>query len=269
MSEVKKETKTKKASKPKETKVKKEVKLKEEKKETKSVKKVTEKKTRVKKENLEIKEKALLNDNDQVKCKALCKVVKILSKIGKIFLMILVPFIFLAMIFIPILFKNFEVEANIVKFDDLTVIVSDDEITFKMANDIHSVKVNPADAERIITVLTDNSKSSIITYIELSLLLVAIVMILNIYLLNYIEKLFANFTAKETPFIKENAIYILRIAIVLSVIKFITICLSTAELNNFNFQSLSILSILIIYAIYFIFKYAVKMQEQNNYKIYD
>lgn len=253
MSEVKKETKTKKTTK-----------VKEEKKETKVTKKETEKKTKGKKED-----KVLLNDKDQVWYKSLCKIVKILTKIGKVLLMIFVPFIFLTMIIVPIAFNKFQIEANIIKFDDLNIIVNDDTITFKIGDDTHIIEADAQALDKITTFLTDNSKNSIITYIELYLLLVAIVMILNIYLLGYIEKLFANFVSKHTPFIEENLKYLFRIAIVASVIKFIDLCLNTVDLKSIEFSSLSIYSLLIIYSIYFIFKYAVKLQSENKTKICD
>lgn len=255
MSEVKKETKAKKTTK----KV-----VKEEKKDTKVVKK-----TRTKKESKLVKEKALLDDKDQIKYTAFCKIVKILAKIGKICLMIIVPFIFLTMIITPIVFKNFQIEANIIRFDDLNIIVNDDKVTLKLGNDAKVLIADAVSLDKITSFLTNNSKSSVITYIELSLLLVAIIIILNIYLLSYIEKLFNNFINKHTPFMNENTNYLFRIIILISAIKFIDICLNTFEISTIKTNSFSIFTILILCAVYVIFKYAVKLQEKNNSKICD
>ena len=237
--------------------------IKEEKKETKAI----TKEVKVKKE--EIKEKALLTEKEQINCKGLCKTIKILAKIGKIALMIFVPFIFLTMIIIPFVFKNFEISANIIKLDDISMIVNNDKVSIKIGDSVHVLKCNADVLNNITSFLTENSKSSIVTFIELSLLLFAVVLILDLYILMYLEKLFDNFITKKTPFIKENTNYIFKIALFICAVKFISICLSVANIGIFSFDSFSIIEILIIFAIYFIFKYAVLLQSKSDSKIYD
>ena len=261
MSEVKKENKTKKTTTKKETKKEKII---EEKKIT--TKKASEKKV-VKKENK--KEKILLNDKDQVCYRSLTKVVKILAKIARICLMIFVPFIFLTMILIPIVFNKFEISANIIKFDDVNLIVNEDKLTVKFGDSVHVLKCDAKKLDDITTFLTDNSKSSIITFLELSLLLFAIILILNIYLFSYIEKLFDNFTKKDTPFIEENSKYIFKVIILMGAIKFISVCLSFADISFVKFETFNIIEILIVVVVYFIFKYAVCMQNKIDTKISD
>ena len=268
MSEIKKKTATKK--KP----------VKEEKKVTKKVsaKKVEPKKAETKKEKKVViknevkttkKEKGILNNKEKKYFKVLSKIVQIIAKVGKVCLMIFVPFIFLVMLLVPILFKNFEVSGNIVRFGDVSVIVRDDDVSLKLGNDIHVLECNTEELDRIILFLNDNTKGSIITFVELSLLLFAVVIIINIYLLSYLEKLFNNFVIGDTPFTKENTNYILKVGILIVVIKFIDICLSIAGLFPYINSSYSIIEILIIFVIYLVFKYATGIQKKVETNIYD
>jgi len=260
MSEVKKQTKTKKATK-KVNEEKKIVKKAETKKEKKVVKDETIKKEDTNKSPMSVK--------SQIYYRSLSKVIYYLAKIGRIALMIFVPFVFLAMILIPFLFKKFEVDANIIRFDGVTVIINSDKVSIKINDETNVFNADPASLDRITTFLNENSKTSVITYIELSLLLFAIVIIIDIYLLCNVEKIFNNFIRQKTPFTKENSTFIFKIAILMCALKFINLCLSTANLSPFSFNSFSIIEILIVFVIYIIFSYGVKLQSKTDDKLYE
>ena len=74
---------------------------------------------------------------------------------------------------------------------------------------------------------------------------------------------------KKTPFIKENANYIYKIALFMCALKFISICLSFANVPAIRSSSFSIFIILIMFVVYFVFMYAVKLQDKTNDKICD
>ncbi len=254
MSEVKKTSKTKKSTTKSETK------------EKKVVKKETTTKKRAVKETKE-KEEIVLTKKEQSSYLTLSKIVKVLAKIGKIFLMIFVPFIFLVMILIPIIFKNYEINANIIKFGDVKIIVNEDKLTINVGNETHVLKCDATKLDKMTTFLTENKKGTIITYLEFLLLLFAIILIINIYILYYIEKIFENFCSKKTPFIEENITFIFRIALFLSALKFIDICVNIVGLNSIKVSSYSLLVTIITFVIYFIYKYAVKLQTKVDSKI--
>ena len=257
MSEVKKETKAKKTTKKvkTESKVVKKAEVKEE-------KKITKKET-------ENNKKSPMNVKSQIYYRALSKVIYYLAKIGRITLMIFVPFVFLVMIIIPFIFKKFEVDANIVRFDGVTVIINSEKVSIKINDKTTVFNADPSSLDRITTFLNENTKGSIIAYIELSLLLFAIVIIIDIYLLCNVEKMFKNFIKQKTPFTKENSKYIIKIAILMCSLKFINICLSTVNLNTFSFNSFSIIELLIVFVIYIIFNYGVKLQSKSEDKLYE
>lgn len=251
MSEVKKEKTSKKTTK----------KVAETKKETKV--KSTKKKTTVS------KDKALLTKKDQSTYKGLSKAVRILAKIGRVCLMIFVPFIVLSMILIPIIFNKFEMSANVIKFGDASVVIRDTGLSFKIGDKIHVLDCNTEEVDRIITYFSNHSKGAIIFSLELSLLILAAITILEIYLLSYLEKLFGNFEKENTPFTKENTDYILVIAKFLIAIEICSICMSCFGLFNGGISSIGIFEILIVFIGYYVFKYATGMQKEINTKIYE
>ncbi len=162
MSEVKKEKSSK-------TKTKKETK-------TKTAKK---KETVVKVEKTK-KESGVLTKKDQKRYTVLSKIIRIFAKIGKICLMIFVPFVALAMILIPIVFNKFEISANVIKFGDASVIVRDTGLSFKIGDKIHVLDCNTSDVDRIMTFLSNHSKNVIILSLELSLLILGVVTVFEI-----------------------------------------------------------------------------------------
>jgi hypothetical protein len=250
MSEVKKEKSSK-------TKTKKETK-------TKTAKK---KETVVKVEKTK-KESGVLTKKDQKRYTVLSKIIRIFAKIGKICLMIFVPFVALAMILIPIVFNKFEISANVIKFGDASVIVRDTGLSFKIGDKIHVLDCNTSDVDRIMTFLSNHSKNVIILSLELSLLILGVVTVFEIYLLGNIEKLFGNFE-KGTLFTKENTDSILMIAKYLVAIKICSICIAIVGLFGDGIGTFGIFEILITFVAYYIFKYATAMQKKSDLKICD
>ena len=256
MKEVKKESKTKST-------VSKKTKVSEEKKEVKV------KSTR--KKNTEVKaDKALLSKKDQHNYKVLCKVVNIAAKIFRVCLMIFIPFVILSMVFVPFIFKKVEVSANILKINDnISFIIRDNGISAKIGDKVHVINCNTLEFDRVMTFLTNNSKSSIIAHFEVLFLILAIIVILAIYMLSYIERLFDNFTNDVTPFTKENLDYVLKIAVYLLSVKIACLCFAFVGLFTKCFVSINIITILVMFVVYYIFKYATILQESNKTKIYD
>lgn len=253
MKEIKKETKTKST-------VTKKTKLSEEKKEVKV--KSTRKKT--------TEEKALLSKKEQTNYNSLCRIIYILAKVVRICLMIFIPFIILSMVFIPFIFKKVEVSANIVKFsDNVSIIVREDGISAKIGNNVHVLNCNTLEMDQLMTFLAGNSKSTVILRFEVSFLLLATIVILAIYLLNYIELLFDSFAKEKVPFTEENTDYVFKIAVYLLAVKVACLCLSLVGVFGKCFVKINIITILVMFAVYYIFKYATSMQKISTTKMCD
>lgn len=252
MSEVKKENKKSKTVKKKATK-------------EEIVKEVKVKSTRGRAKKKEV----LLTKDEQKKYHTLSKIVKILAKIGRICLMVFVPFVILSMFLIPLLFKNFDISANIIKFGDTSIIIRDDGLSFKIGNNIQIIDCDSDIINRITDFLSNNSKEFIVASVELSLLFFAILLILDIYLLTYVEKLFNNFENSKSPFTTENTNYILLISKLFIAVKVSSICMSMIGLFKNTVISISLIEILAAFVAYYIFKYAANVQEKIETSIYD
>ena len=251
-------------------------------KETKRDVKVTKKET-VKKEAKETKkvsatkkkDEALLNKDDQKRFKTLSRVVKIISKIVRIVLMISVPFILMLAIIIPIMFSKIEVSGNIVKFNDARFVLKDDYITLNVGEKTHLIADGIKNMDQVVSFLNDNKLSTLIASFEVALIGAVVAIIINIYIFKDIEKLFDNFYLQKTPLTDENTEYIHNIGkkmiyLLLSELIFGIITTILAK-NTFNthIATYSIIEILIIYVIYYIFKYASNLQKQKESTIYD
>ena len=229
---------------------------------------VKEKKT-VKPKKTNEKNKGILNEKEKKYYKVLSKIIRVVFKIGRICLMICVPFIFLAMVLIPFAFKNFEINGNIVKFGDVGIVIRDNDISVKLGTSVNVLECNTQQIDKLVTFLNENSKIIIILNIELLLLSFGAIIVLTIYLFSYLEKLFDNFAYKESPFTMENTNYIFKIAIFLSIIKVVDLLLLAFEPVSQYSHSYGIIEILIVFVTYFIFKYATGVQNKVNTKIYD
>ena len=267
MSEKKKETEKKEPPK------KKSVKVKETKTEEVTVKKAVKKEKKVtpKEETNEV----LLNVDEQKKVHTLSRIIAIFMRVGKILMMIIVPFIFITMIAIPVIFNKLEVSGNIVSFDSVRLVVNDKHLSIKLPDGTYVSNEEIEGLDEIVDFLSDNSKGKIVAYIETALVFVGAILIIEIYLLSYIENLFNNFYYKNTPFIEENANYMRKIGrfmiirIAISIVMVIVLRLIINSELSVNFDSYGILEILIIYCMYYIFTYAYRLQEKNNTLIYD
>ena len=130
--------------------------------------------------------------------------------------------------------------------------------------------------EDVITVLNNNSKIEVIAFVEISLAFLIINFILIIMILKYVEKLFSNIKNNNTPFTMDNVNYIKRISyllIVLIIINPISSMLINMLLNNkgiiINLELISILEILIIFSMSYIFEYGYEMQKDSNARMYN
>ena len=260
MSEVKKEKKSRKVatSKTKE-------KVKETK--TKAVKKTdTVIKTRAKANK---EENAILNSKDQKTYTTLCKIAKVLTKIVRICLMIAVPFIFLLLLVIPIIFKKVEINSNIIRIGDASVILRSDSINFKYGDDIKTIYYDSDDLNSITNYIMNNSTGKIAFTLEMILLMAGVIVILDIYILSYIENLLSNFIKDKIPFTDENTALVLKTCKVLLAAKIVVLILTIIDLPCSKIASFSITEILIAFIIYYIFKYATNMQKIANTKMCD
>ena len=153
--------------------------------------------------------------------------------------------------------------------------MSGDSITANIGDKTYLLADNIKNMNKVINFLNNNSVLKLMIGLELTLVFSIIVIIINIYLLGYIEKLFDNFYRNKTPFTNENTNYIRKIgrvmiiSLVASVIFEIVLSIIIKDGYEVHFKSYSIIGILIVYIMYYIFTYATKLQDKSDCNIYD
>ena len=215
------------------------------------------------------------NEKKQKQMKSLSNVIEMIGKIGSIVLMVAIPFILLVMISVPYVVTNVDISENEIAFQTYKIKIID-----KNKIEIHDVIVSEFDGDisenEVIKMFLNNSNFKIISYIEVGLIFLLVDIIIMIIILKYVEKLFNNIKNNSTPFILENIAFIKKISYLMIAL----IIIFPVGGNIFNsilgvgteesmISLISILEILIIFSMSYIFEYGYEIQKDSNAKIYD
>lgn len=232
---------------------------------------VTEEKTS---KVVKAKEEVLLEKKSQKELRVISKVAYILAKIGRVCLMIAIPFIFLSMIIVPFVLNKVNVDGNIIRIDDASFILNEDNVIAKIGNNTYISEENLNVYGDIFNFLNKNELTRLLWFIELALGFVAISVIIAIYQLINVEKLFKSFHKEKVPFTKENCNHVRNIcnllvaSAILSIVAEIVLSLIMPSFN-INIASFSIMQLLVMFIIYYLFRYATEMQKKSNTVMYD
>ena len=214
------------------------------------------------------------NEKKQKEVKTLSNVISLIGKIGAIVLKVAIPFIILAMILVPYVINNVEIKDNEIGFKtDNIKIIDENKI------EIHNIIVGEFDIEDedydVIEIFNNNSNAKIIGYIETGLLFLLIDILIMIIILSCVENLFNNIKNNNTPFTFDNVAFIKKISYLMIVLIIITpisgvIFNSLLGLSDGNspFELMSILEILIIFSMSYIFEYGYEMQKESKARMY-
>lgn len=215
------------------------------------------------------------NEKKQKEVKTLSNVISMIGKIGAIVLKVAIPFIILAMILVPYVINNVEIKNNEIGFKtDNIKIINENKI------EIHDIIVGEFDIEDedydVIEMFNNNSNVKIIGYIEAGLVFLLVDIFIMIVILSYVEKLFNNIKNNNTPFTLDNVTFIKKISYLMIALIIITpisgvIFNSLLGLSDGNspFELMSILEILIIFSMSYIFEYGYEMQKDSQARMYN
>lgn len=215
------------------------------------------------------------NEKKQKEVKTLSNVIAMIGKIGAIVLKVAIPFIILAMVIVPYIVSNVEVKENEITFKSESIKIIDEnkiEINGIIIGEYYG-NINEND---VINILKNNSNIKIIGYFETAMIFLIISIVIMIFILNYVEKLFNNIKNNQTPFTLENVKYIkkisyLMIALILIIPLsniLINIILISTYSGDTSFGLIGILEILIIFSMSYVFEYGYEIQKDSNGKIY-
>lgn len=215
------------------------------------------------------------NEKKQKEVKTLSNVISLIGKIGAIVLKVAIPFIILGMILVPYIVNNIEIKDNEIVFKtDNIKIIGENKI------EIHDIIIGEFDIQDedydVIEMFEDNSNIKIITYIETGLVFLLVELYIMIIILGCVEKLFNNIKDKTTPFTLDNVKYIKKISYLIIALILITpisdilfsIILGISTGGSSPFELMSILEILIIFSMSYIFEYGYEIQKDSKGKMY-
>ena len=227
----------------------------------------------------EVKTKVVsLNKEEQKKMKALSKIISIISKVGRIFCYIAIPFISLILIVSP-----YFINKVVIKDNNLTLNFSNHNINLSEKNDKVVLKVGNfvlADADKeflntkVIHIFENNSKAKIISYIETGFITLLVTIILTSIIFKHLETLFDNINKGETPFTLENVILIKKIAwkmiiiIIMSNIGNGVFELLVGTELNIEFETYDLVEILFLFSLSYIFEYGRLLGLETKGKMY-
>ena len=213
------------------------------------------------------------NEKKQNQVKSLSNVICLIGKIGGIVLKVAIPFIILAMILIPFIVNNVDISENKITFRTENIKAIGDKlelfdiIVFDLDEDISS--------EEVISIFEKNSRYEIIGYLEVGCLCLVVELIVMIIILKYVENLFDNIKNNNTPFTLDNVNYIKRISYLMIALIMVNPLAETffsliynVSGNTGGFELMSILEILIIFSMSYIFEYGYEIQKDSKGKMY-
>jgi len=214
----------------------------------------------------------------QNKMKSLSNAIFLISKICKILVAICIPIIVISIALTIFLISQVNFTDNEISFnnieDKIKIIEKDNNISI-MLNDKSITSSTDKDIIlKIRQVLNKNSKLSLSIYVTSGLLFLIIYLILIMFILNYLEKLFFNINKGNTPFTLENVNYIKKIAyimiaiiIVPNIIGLIFELILNTDLN-IDFEMFSLIEILFLFSMAYIFQYGYEIQLDSKGKMY-
>lgn len=221
----------------------------------------------------------------QKKMKLISKTIYFIARISRILVMVCIPIIISSMILLGIVTSKIIIIDNGINNDEISFNIMKDRIIIGENNDSIFVKVNDKletinniKTKETITIIKDflknHSKYVALGYVEVGLLFLIVCLILVIIILKHLENLFYNINNGDTPFTLENSTHIKKIAylmIVVTILPNIVGVIFELILNydlNVGFEMFSLIEILFLFSIAYIFQYGYEIQLDSKGKMY-
>ena len=226
----------------------------------------------------EVKSSAVkFKENKQKQVRGISKAVYIIASICKVVTIIAIPFVILAMCLIPYVIKNVEVKDNEISFVDsskLSLEKKDDKYLMRFNDRVVVGDISFKNEEDIIKVFNNRSNYFIIGVMELSFIVLIAYLLIMKHVFDNLRKLFKNIYSGDTPFTLENVNYIkgmaklLIAAIILGTFGSGLVGTLITDDLDMDIELVSILEILFIFVMGYIFEYGYEIQRDSNGKMY-
>lgn len=213
----------------------------------------------------------------QTKMKGLSKAIAIIARIGKIITLVCIPIMLVFMIIFGFVIKNVKIVDNKLEWhgnEVITLMEEENKITLKVNNMVIADANGLSEIAIIKDVLSNNSKLAIFIFIESAFIVLIITLYLGSVLLKSLEKLFNNIHNGDTPFTLENVGYIKKMAYLMIVLVLLPSfggglfeILLKMDLD-IDFEMFSLVEILFLFSIAYIFQYGYEIQLDSKGKMY-
>ena len=215
------------------------------------------------------------NEEKQKRVKILSNIISLIGNIGKIVMMVAIPFMVVAMVLVPYVISNVEVVDNKVELTSDNIEVVDNKTIQLFGVAVIGIDEEISEGE-VLEIFNDFSKGEIILYIESGFIFVLVDIVICIFIFSFVEKLFKNIKENNTPFTLDNVNYIKKISylmiglIIISPIggMIFNIIKPGIEAES-TFGLMSILEILIIFSMSYIFEYGYEIQKDSKGIMYN
>lgn len=218
-----------------------------------------------------------LKKEQQSKMKGLSKAISIIAKTLRILCIVSIPIIIASMIILSIVINKVDIKDNEIIWNGKNIISiteGEGKISLKIDDKLAVDTSNQNEIIKIKEVLQNNSKVMIFGYVETGLLFLIISLVLIIMMLKSLEKLFNNINKGDTPFTLENVGYIKKMAYLMIAVTIFpniigVIFESILKMNlDVGFEMFSLVEILFLFSIAYIFEYGYEIQLDSKGKMY-
>lgn len=215
-----------------------------------------------------------LNEKKQKQVKVLSHTISLIGKIGSIVLKVAIAFVVASMVLMPYIASNIKVtEDKVTITNDNIKVVDNKTITLY---GVATIGVDEeVSEEQLLEIFDNHSKTELLIYFELGSVILIASLILTIIVLNNVEKLFKNIEDGETPFTLDNVSIIKKISYYL-IAAILVMPVSDILFNQIIAQNetsfidlMTILEILIIFSMSYIFEYGYEIQKDSKGIMYN
>lgn len=219
-----------------------------------------------------------LKEEKQKKVRVLSKIISVISKIGKVFTMIGIVCLTMVMLISPFIINKVDIVKDRIVIGDnnlgIEIVEKSDKVRLQFNDRVVITDVkNKNDIVKVKDIIKNNSKTKLTICTEVGLLFLIGTLVCVYIMLGNICKFFKNIHDGDTPFTLDNVKYIKKIAyLMIAVIAIgpfseLFFSLIINEIN-FSIPSFSIIEILVIFIMAYIFEYGYEVQLDSKGKMY-
>lgn len=219
-----------------------------------------------------------LKEEKQKKVKVLSKIIYIVSKIGKICCTVGLVMMTALFLMAPFFIKEVKVVNDRIVINNnkygIEIVEKGNNVSLRYNKKIVIADVDTKkDIEKVRDIVKNNSAFTLVTGVELAIASIILILLFTRIMLSHMEKLFKNIHDGDTPFTLDNVKHIKKIAfaMILSIV-IAPVCGLIASLMinelEFSFPTFSIIEILVIFTMAYIFEYGYEVQLDSKGKMY-